>query len=62
MNTNANHLFLETNAQIFDGKVSLNFNTRNNEMHQNPVVPADKTLQLQYGDTERELWRSHRPH
>lgn len=31
-------------------------------MHQSPVVPADKTLQLQYGDTKREIRRSHRLH
>lgn len=58
MNTNANHLFLETNTKIFDGKISLNFNTQNNEMHHSPVVPEDKTLQLQYGDTKREIRRS----
>lgn len=31
-------------------------------MHQSPVVPADKTLPLQYGDTKREIRRSHRLH
>lgn len=60
MNTNANHLFLETNTKIFDGrgekkkgkKTSLNFNTKNNEMH---FRPEDKTPQLQSGDAKREI-------
>lgn len=60
MNTNANHLFLETNTKIFDGKISLNFNAKNNEMRRSTVVPEDKTLQLQYGATKREIRRSRR--
>lgn len=60
MNTNANHLFLETNTKIFDGgegkkKNSLNFNTNNNETHFRPAVAEDKTPQLQHGDTKREM-------
>lgn len=58
MNTNANHLFLETNTKIFDGgrkKTSLNFNTKNKEMHFRPVVAEDKTPQSQYDDTKREI-------
>lgn len=58
MNTNANHLFLETNTKIFDGKIYLNFNTKSNEMHHSLVVPEDKTLQLQYGYTKCEIRKS----
>lgn len=36
-------------------KTSLNFNTKNKEMHFRPVVAEDKTPQSQYDDTEREI-------